>query len=419
MAPPASNDAALIGDLSDWKDYAASGGPRTIAPELLTVPLKPTVADLAALRARYTQGVVAVAVENARARHRARGKLPDELVENLLADEQGVMVASSSMASTHKAARLIAAGARHALDLCCGIGADAFALTRAGLSVTAIDHDPIRAWMASNNAACEALVRDVGAPEVLGRVAGQLVHLDPSRRDSDKRRHDYDLYQPGPDAIAAIVAAAAGACVKLGPGVDFSRLPSPEPSFLELLSERGRLTQALLWTGSLATDDAPKPGHRRATILPGGHRFDAPPGPLITAEDWEDSDGQERPVQSYIYEADPALERARTLGAFARPHHLRPIHPAVGVLTGGSIVDSPWLTRYDVLETMPWGRKPVKARLRALGAGVVTVKTRAKLVDPDALQKDLRGTGGEPVTLFVLRLGDKPTAILTRRRAKA
>ena len=413
MAPPAGNDAALIGDLSDWKALACSGGAGTIAPELLAVPLQPTVADLAALRARWPRGVVAVAVENARARHRARGKLPGDLVDNLLADEPGVMVASSALASAHKAARFAAAGARQVLDLCCGIGADAHALTRAGLMVTAVDHDPVRAWMASSNAACGALVRDVGSTESLERIAGQPVHLDPSRRDADTRRHDYDLYQPGPQTIAAIVAAASGACVKLGPGVDFSRLPTPEPSFLELLSERGRLTQALLWTGTLATIDPPPPGYRRATLLPDGHRFDALPGPLITPEDWDEGDGHERPVQTYLYEADPALERAHLLGAFARLNGLRPVHPAVGVLTGESIVESPWLTRFDVLDTMPWGRKPVKARLRELGAGVVTVKTRGQAVDPDPLQKALRGSGTRPITLFVLRLGDQARAILT------
>lgn len=410
---PAGNDAALIGDLSDWKALACSGGAGTIAPALLAVPLEPTVADLAALRAHWPPGVVAVAVECARARYRARGKLPGELVDRLLADEQGVMVASSSMASAHKAARFAAAGGRHVYDLCSGLGADAHALARAGLTVTAIDHDPARAWMASNNAACEAIVRDVASPESLERIAGQLVHLDPSRRDGDKRRHDYDLYQPGPDAIAAIVAAAAGACVKLGPGVDFSRLPSPRASFLELLSERGRATQALLWTGTLATVAPPPPGHRRATILPEGHRFDALPGPLITPEDWDEGDGHERPVQTYLYEADPTLERAHLLGAFARLNGLRPVHPALGVLTGDSIVESPWLTRFDVIEAMPWGRKPVKARLRALGAGVVTVKTRGRAVDPDPLQKALRGSGTRPITLFVLRLGDQARAILT------
>ena len=397
--------------LEDWKAYAARGP----AAELLAVPLQPTVADLAALRKDWPQGVVAVAVEAARSRNRGASKLAPELVERLFADEEGVMVASSSMAAVYKARRFAEAGADDVLDLCCGIGADAFELSRAGVGVTVVDHDPVRAWMASKNAQCGAIVDDVASPAMFERIAGSLVHLDPSRRVGSSRKHDYAAYRPGPEAIERIIEASAGACVKLGPGVDFSLLPSPPGSFIEFLSEQGRLTQALLWTGLLAGAQRVEDGCRVATLLPGGERFAAPPGPLIDADDWYESSGPEQPVLAYVYEADSALERGSMLGAFARSHNLRPIHPAVGVLTGEHVVESPWLARFEVIEAMPWRAKPVKKRLRELDAGIVTVKTRAKLVDPDVVQKDLRGKGDEPLTVFVLRLGEKPLAIITRR----
>jgi hypothetical protein len=398
--------------LEDWQDYAATGP----APELLAVPLQPTVADLAALRKNWPQGVVAVAVENARARNRAASKLSHELVGRLNADEQGVMVASSALAAGYKASRFARAN-EPTLDLCCGIGADAYELVRAGVAVTAVDHDPVRAWMAGTNAGCASHVGDVGTSQYLERIAGQLVHLDPSRRDNAKRRHDYEAYRPGPATIEAIIEAAAGACVKLGPGVDLSLLPTPEGSHLEFISEHGRLTQALLWTGSLAdTTDLP-PGHRRATLLPSGESFSAPPGPLIDAGDWYDTDGPTTPVLRYVYEADPTLERPSLLGPFAAALGVRPIHPAVGLLTSESKIDSPWLTPFEVLEAMPWRTKAVRSRLHELGAGIVAVKTRAKLVDPDALQKTLRGKGDEELIVFILRLGEKATAIIARRSA--
>lgn len=413
MALPAGNDGPVSFPLEDWQAYAATGP----APELLSVPLQPTVADLSWLRKDWSQGVVAVAVEAARSRNRAASKLSPELVERLIADEQGVMVASSSVAASYKASCFARAGAQDVLDLCCGIGADAFEFARAGLAVTVVDRDPVRAWMGSHNAQCGAIADDVSSPAMLERISGSLVHMDPSRRDDRKRRHDYASYQPGPEAIARIIDAAAGACVKLGPGVDFSLLPTPEGSFLELLSEQGRLTQALLWTGSLANARGIEAGHRVATLLPSGERYSAEPGPLIDLEDWQDSSGSERPVLQYVYEADAALERGSLLGAFAREHGLRPIHPAVGVLTGGEVVDSPWLTRFDVLEAMPWRSKAVKKKLRELDAGIVAVKTRAKAVEPDALQKDLRGKGDRELVVFVLKLGTKAMAIICQRSA--
>ncbi|MFI4915369.1 MAG: hypothetical protein ACIAS6_02540 [Phycisphaerales bacterium JB060] len=396
--------------LQDWQDYAASGP----APELLTVPLRPTVADLSMLRRDWPQGVVAVAVENARARNRAASKLAPDLASRLYADEQGVMVASSSLAAAHKAARFAIAGAE-AFDLCCGIGADAYELTRAGLTITAVDQDDTRAWMAGQNAGCPSVVGDVGADAWLERIAGSLVHLDPSRRDKAGRRHDYEAYRPGPSTIEAIIHAAAGACVKLGPGVDLTLLPTPPGSHLEFLSEHGRLTQALLWTGALAETAGLPEGHRRATLLPLGEAFSAAPGPLIDAGDWYDTDGPATPVLAYIHEADPALERPGLLGPFAAALGIRPIHPAVGLLTSGAPIESPWLTTFEVLEAMPWRTKAVRSRLHELGAGVVTIKTRAKLVDPDALQKTLRGKGDRELVVFILRLGQKATAIICQR----
>ncbi len=203
--------------------------------------------------------------------------------------------------------------------------------------------------------------------------------------------------------------------MKLGPGVHFDLLPSPSGSFVELLSEQGRLTQALLWSGELAAQPNVSEGQRAATMLPSGAQFCALPGPLIDADRWYDSDGPERPILGHVYEADPSLERAGLLGPFAYQQSLRPIHPAVGVLTSEEPIANPWLTRFRVIDAMPWRRKAVRARLRDLGAGLVTVKTRAKLVDPDALQKELRGTGDQPLTVFVLRLGEKASAIITTR----
>lgn len=410
MAAAAVNDGRVSFPLEDWQAYAASGP----ADELLAAPLRPTVADLALLRKDWPQGVVAVAVEAARAKNRAASKLAPDLVARLVADEEGVMVASSALAAAHKAARFARVGGA-ALDLCCGIGADAFELVRAGVDVSAVDLDPTRAWMAGHNARCEARVADVGSEGVLADVQGTLVHLDPSRRAGSKRRHDYASYQPGPDVVEAVVGRAAGACVKLGPGVDFSMLPRNERSQLEFVSEHGRLTQALLWTGTLAEGASVEAGHRLATLLPSGEAFAAAPGPLIDADEWYDSDGPATPVLGSVFEADASLERSGLLGPFASTVGLRPIHPAVGVLTGDSEVRSPWLTGYEVLEAMPWRTKAVRSRLHQLGAGIVTIKTRAKLVDPDALQKTLRGKGDRSLVVFVLRLGEKATAIICER----
>ncbi|MEO1009299.1 MAG: class I SAM-dependent methyltransferase [Planctomycetota bacterium] len=399
--------------LESWRALADSGPD----PALLAVPTRPTVADLAALRKRWPAGVVAAAVEATRARDKACRKLIPDVAERILADAAGVEVASSAEAAAHKA-RLLAPHATRGgvLDLCCGIGGDAIALAAEGARVLAVDADPVRAWMAGRNAGCETAVGDVTTNKWLGRVEGGVVHLDPSRRDVLGRRHRYTDYQPGPEAIAAIVRRATAACVKLGPGVDFDELPGSPPhsqqggpaATIEMLSERGRLTQALLWTGEAARSDQ---GRRIATMLPAGESFVAEPAPLADPFD----EPPDEPIEAFLFEPDPSLERMDLLGPFARTVGLRAIHPAVGLLTGPEVVASPWLTPFRVLEMLPWRPRRVRAALRSLGGGVVSVKTRGVRLDTDDLQRTLRGDGDWALEVFVLRLGDARVAAIAER----
>ena len=71
--------------------------------------------------------------------------------------------------------------------------------------------------------------------------------------------------------------------------------------------------------------------------------------------------------------------------------------------------------RYEVLAQLPWRPRKVKAWLQANDGGIVQVKTRGKAIDTDAVQRQLRGNGAEPYTVFGLRLGTPRIAIIARR----
>ena len=90
-------------------------------------------------------------------------------------------------------------------------------------------------------------------------------------------------------------------------------------------------------------------------------------------------------------------------------------HPRVGLLASDTLVESPWLTAFEVLDDMPWHERRVKDALDGLGVGIVEVKTRGKAVDPDVVQKSLRGTGEAKLTVFVLRFDRAIRAIIARR----
>lgn len=365
------------------------------------------VAAVALLRARWNAEQVNIALSLADARRRLGRKWPT-LAPRMLADRAGAEMASSELAARHKASRFAAAGIRQpVLDLCCGIGADG--MGTAALGVEGIDSDPSRVAMARHNF---ALVSPGGAARP-GRaedeaVAGRLVHIDPQRRSGSRRAWRVRDAEPGPETLAAIAKASAGCAIKLGPGADADELPEPLASGeLEYISENGRLTQCVVWTGTLQA------GKRTATLLRDGSEAATLRG--------EEAMGEPPSVEAawtgwFVHEIDPAVERAGLLGRLCDEVGAPMLHPRVGLLAGDEPIDSPWLRPFQLIERMPWRERRVAAWLRDHDAGTVQVKTRGGVVDPDRVQAALRGPGDAPFVVFVLRLGRRVEALVCARK---
>ena len=349
---------------------------------------------LAKLRSRWSAEQIAVVSELVAARDKARVKFPG-VSDQLAADRTGVEMASSARAASHKAARflrVLGPGVK-ITDACCGIGGDSMALAEAGLSVTAIDSDERRAWMAGVNAGCGWLAADIRTTA----LNHPGLQIDPARRSGDQRtRQTEDFEPPLADLLASLERAEAGA-LKVHPGIHADMLPTGE---LEIISESGRLTQAVLWTGRAAETQ------RRATLL------DAD-GTTHTLSGTPDRPFETATIGAWVHTFDPAVERADLAAQLIDATGLAMVHPGAGLLTGHDACLSPWVRAFRVVESMPWNFKGVRARLRELDAGEVTVKTRGGLVEPDRLSRELRGRSGRPLVLFALRLGDAPIAIIT------
>lgn len=85
-------------------------------------------------------------------------------------------------------------------DLCCGIGGDAIALARAGISVLAVDRDPLTAEVARANAVALGLdglieVRRADVTEI-DTSPYDAVFVDPARRGGRGRIFDPEAYSP-------------------------------------------------------------------------------------------------------------------------------------------------------------------------------------------------------------------------------
>jgi hypothetical protein len=319
-----------------------------------------------------------------------------------VADVAGAEMASSDLAAWHKARRF--ESCERVLDLCCGVGGDLRALPTG----EGVELDPVRAWMAERNSGRPVRVGDV---EALGSTLdGAWVHVDPMRREGRGTRRVRDALRgmkPGVGFLETCATRAAGMGVKLSPGVDAGELPVGE---LEVLSERGRLTQAVLWTGALG-----EAGVARATRLGGGEACTLSSARGDADEALRAAVVGDEPVRAgcVVLSADPALERAGLLGVLAETVGAGVVHPHAGLLVGeASGAADAWCARYRVLERLGWQRGRVAAAVRAHAEGSgapVTVKTRGKVVDPDVEQSALRPKGdaaraGGALTVFVQRL---------------
>lgn len=379
-----------------WRWLASPEGLDAIA----CAPGERSPSSVAKLRKRMDADQARGVLEASDARARAGSKLEPAWVATLLADKPGVEMASSARSSRHKAdrfARILGPGGRVA-DLCCGIGADSWGLAERGLQVTGVDRDESRCVMYRHNLpACGVVCGDAldDCPD-----DAEAFHLDPARRSDARRARSLEDFQPGPNVWSVIIERVGSGAIKLNPGVDAGSLP---PGELEILSESGGLTQAVLWVGRLAGACG-----RRATVL------DEHGVCTISGEGERPDDVSE--IGAYLGTLDPCVERADLVGVLLDGLGVYLVHPGTGLVTSEAPAAHQMVRWYRTLEVLPWNVKRVKAALRTLGAGIVEIRTRGGVVNPDELQRKLRGDGSRTdLCVLVYRLGDRIVAVIAEQ----
>lgn len=447
----------------------------------------PLPAQVASLRKQFSQEVVHAALQWASGRAKAIAKF-GEAGASLWCDPEGVEMASGPLPAEWKARRFAQAlgNSGTVLDICSGIGADAIALRDAKLNVKCVDLDPLRSWMAEKNTQRQSVSMDARTiatddafwRDGVGKDVAAL-HIDPARRASSggggrSRVWKFADVEPSPEVLRGLLARCPDAGIKLSPGLNFAEVHQHliEPSGLdgksqvEIISQRGKLVQGIVWTGKLArgndeSSDAAA-ASRRATLLTYAANWS------VFGEPDQPHDLEVLPLSRYFFEVDDAIERAELLGTLARSSTHVPLamaHPKLGLFVTRNEYPTlpqldahvaPWLTPFELIAEMPWNERKVEERIKQLAAGIVEVKTRDGLVNPDELQirfsnkkndknftretaeqanfssnrKNLSPVkvpkittylGEAPqfqktaIVLFILRFGQSPRAIIARR----
>ena len=296
------------------------------------------------------------------------------------------------------AARFVEAGARRVVDFGCGIGADSLAFTLAGLDVAAIESDPVAALYAAANAPKAKVTCANGLATELPDA--DAIWLDPARRAEDGRRiASPERWIPPFSRALSLARGFPLAGIKVAPGIAYHALPPR--AFVEWISERGQLLEAVVWlgmgTGRAATIDGEQ--------LDSGAKTADEPAVFVAP----------RPLGPLLFEPDPAIVRSGGIARLCEKHGLAPVSEGIAYLTGEAV--PPHCAAFEVLDVVVPEAKRIKRSLAAHGIGRTEVKKRGTEVDVAAMAKKLSGRGGDAgVVLFSPVLG-RHRAIVARRTA--
>ena len=377
-----------------WRWLTTGDGQQALA----AAPTELTAASISRLRKRYSADESHAIVECAQARTKATRKLDSAWAGHLIADTQGVEMASSMYSSAYKARRyrLLLGEDSTVGDLCCGIGADSWGLVNQQLRVVGVDQSESRCVMFAHNLPqSEVICGDAldDCPEI------DAFHLDPARREGDRRSRNVDSFLPPVDVWRKLISRVPSGAIKLNPGVNAGEIPDGE---LEVISEAGSLTQALLWTGVFEQHV------RTATRL---YRDVA-----VSVSGVPERPDEQHDFEAFVGTLDPSLERAELVGELLRLLGVSLVHPGTGLVTAAEPNFHAMVRWYRVLDVLPWNEKRVRVALRAHDTGTVEVRTRAGLVNPDELQRRLRGTGErQDISVLIYRLGDRQVAVIAEQ----
>ncbi|HET6574492.1 MAG TPA: class I SAM-dependent methyltransferase [Fimbriiglobus sp.] len=437
-------DVATLDQLLGPTGRAALAAARELQPTETKYP-----ACFDRLRKHFSPELARAALDTVMLREKARAKFAraDEMVFT----REALEMASAEPVARYRAERFAPFGT--VADLCCGIGGDAIGLASAGVSVVAVDRDPLRVRMAEANLAAYGLIQNPieptsgslppwggglgwggglpgmsqyqlpddtltphpNPPPLGGRgpsPGGRFVcadvltvdladcvaaFADPGRRPGGRRTlSPHDSEPPVPDLVARFPRDFPLG-VKVAPGFPKDELADFDagPEFVSL---HGELKECVLWFGPFKTGV-------RATVLPGPHTLTGYPDAAVDLGS----------VGAFLYDPDPAVTRAGLVGELGRRLSARQIDPRIAFLTSDALTATPFASVYRVEEVLPFHARRVGEWLKAQGVGRVTVVKRGSAVEADELAArwKLRGDGHRAVILT--RAVGGPVAIIGER----
>lgn len=371
-------------------------------------------------RAGHTPELVGAALTQQRLRARATEKF-GEFAADMLFTPDGLEQATRLEVAVAHAHRFSRASLATVHDLGCGIGADAVTLSSLGVTVNAVDADPVtaavadanlRPWPDSRARVGRAEDVDVGVDPGRNRVGAWL---DPARRTRGvaditgrtRRTFRLDEISPSWEFVQQVAAAVPATGAKLSPGLDHAAVPAGAEA--QWTSWAGDVVECAIWWGPLvarAGRTARVMGPAAAPVVVDESMADPVPPLASSLAD----------VGTWLHDVDRAVIRAGLVGAATRATEGVESDEGTGYVLTSRDTTLGWTRRYAVHEAMPFTVKTLRAWLREHGVTGLTIKKRGIRLDDEQLRRDLRiGTkagSGEQATVVLTRVGGSPTALV-------
>ncbi len=360
------------------------------------------------LRHEFPDAVVRTALTLHELRTKAAAKF--SRAAEMWFDRQGLEQATAEAVAQHKARRFQG----QVWDFCSGTGSDAIALAR-DCQVNAVDNDAAACLRLKWNAEIYGVQQNLqivcADAHDIGDRSG-LLHIDPDRRaggaSSTDQRKRTDIrgrsvriedYVPGLEFLQKMTQEFTGGAIKLSPASNFGGKFSGTE--VELISLHGECKEATIWFGELASDT-----EFRATVLPSGETLSGDPLSAIS---------DTSPLQSFVYDPDPAVVRAGLVGVLAEHLEIERLDDAEEYLTSDSEVQSPFVRGFRVLTELPNNDRAIRQFFRKSDFGQVEIKCRHIRIQADTMRKKLPLNGNRPAVLFIARIAGKARAIVCER----
>lgn len=354
-------------------------------------------------KAGHNPELIANVLTQARLRRKAKDKF-GEFAQTMIFTQPGLEQASRLQVAGIHAGRFRTAGIKHVADLGCGIGTESMAMASLDIQVSAFELDELTAAIASYNLAAFDNV-SVHREDITGLELNQFegLFLDPARRDNHSRKYDPADFSPSFDFVLE-AARTKPTILKLGPGMPRDMIP--EDAEAVWVSIYGDLIELTLYFGAVKRKEI-----KRAALLitqTGIHEITSNSSSRLDAEIGE--------LAQYIYEPDNALIRSQLIGELAQELGLKIFSPEIAYLTSNHEVDSVWLKKYELIDSLPFDRKKLKAYLTERNVGPLEIKKRGTDITPEQLRKELNLKGKNPATLIITRVDNNHRVLVVAPR---